>query len=417
MKKINLLWLVFLCCISCKGPNQSNQSKLGGMQLAMDMSGIEAMPVDESNAQNITVKEDGKWDTDLLVKDIQYIPLETRDDVLIGQVDKLIFEGGRFYIMDKHQTKSVFVFGEDGRHIHTISAIGRGPQEYSDIDYIEVDSCNNELVITDMRGQSMLFFDLDGKFKERKSIGVRFDDIVKIAKDNYVMYSGSTYNGHIPEIEYSNIIIGNPGGEIKYKGLEQTKFYHELINKIGKGISHIHKFGDKVLFCPPAANSVYEITPSKVILRYNFIFPKGTPSLYESYGAEDFRKKVAENDTWFFLGNRFSETKEHIITSVEHGIGTRMFFFNKLTGEGFTPGSGIVSGTGRTMRMLEPKYSDSDYFYDVKTFYDIKDDQEFAEERGYKNWKLPEILEGIKESDNPVIVRYNLNSPFEKARL
>src|SRR6056300_205469 len=68
--------------------------------------------------------------SDINIKDIDYIPLETNDASLFGNIHKLIVSDSCVYIIDYQQT--ILKFGTDGSFINRISKQGRGPEEYGD---------------------------------------------------------------------------------------------------------------------------------------------------------------------------------------------------------------------------------------------------------------------------------------------
>lgn len=78
MKKNLLLLFLFLCALSCKSPEESY-----------------TMPVyDESSFQVVTIKpgefDDKYSDIYKYVDSIEFVPLETNDELLIGNIEKLI---------------------------------------------------------------------------------------------------------------------------------------------------------------------------------------------------------------------------------------------------------------------------------------------------------------------------------------
>lgn len=88
------------------------------------------------------------------IKTIQYIPLETNDSSLIGEVSKIICRNHRFYILDKRQNQ-VLVFGEKGDFITSIHRVGNGPDEYV-MDYdMDIDSMGR-IYIADVSQQCIV---------------------------------------------------------------------------------------------------------------------------------------------------------------------------------------------------------------------------------------------------------------------
>lgn len=73
---------------------------------------------------------------------VEYIPLETNDDCLLGAIDEIIYRDGTYFVLDEEQNK-VFLFGEDGSHLFTLDRVGRGPDEYMNIRSMDVDRQGN----------------------------------------------------------------------------------------------------------------------------------------------------------------------------------------------------------------------------------------------------------------------------------
>lgn len=59
---------------------------------------------------------------------IGFVKLETRDDALIGRIDRIIAVDNKYVILDGSISKAVFVF--DGKVLNRIGRNGRGPREY-----------------------------------------------------------------------------------------------------------------------------------------------------------------------------------------------------------------------------------------------------------------------------------------------
>ena len=63
------------------------------------------------------------------VDTIELIPLETTEDNLIGEITRVIFNNGKYYIRSTNgmQNPKLFVFNENGKYIQKISKQGVGP--------------------------------------------------------------------------------------------------------------------------------------------------------------------------------------------------------------------------------------------------------------------------------------------------
>lgn len=74
-----------------------------------------------------------KW-----VKGIEYIPLETRQECLVGgDIQDVVFHDDKFYIMSDR--KRVQCFDRDGKFLFNVGYEGRGPGEYSSLGNITID--------------------------------------------------------------------------------------------------------------------------------------------------------------------------------------------------------------------------------------------------------------------------------------
>lgn len=72
------------------------------------------------------------------VKGVEYIPLETRQECLVGgDIQDVVFHDDKFYIMSDR--KRVQCFDRDGKFLFNVGYEGRGPGEYSSLGNITID--------------------------------------------------------------------------------------------------------------------------------------------------------------------------------------------------------------------------------------------------------------------------------------
>jgi hypothetical protein len=96
----------------------------------------------DSNAEHIiyfdTKKSVEKYDTkDLTDGTFGIIPLETTDDCLIANIDKIEIKDERIYVMDQ-LAQSVYIFDMNGKYLNKIHKRGQGPGEYTNLSYMTV---------------------------------------------------------------------------------------------------------------------------------------------------------------------------------------------------------------------------------------------------------------------------------------
>ena len=98
---------------------------------------------------------------------IQYIPLETKSECLIGYMDIVSFDNE--VIIRSHGNNSIYRFTDQGKFINKIGNHGRGPAEYQD--YSDVRLFNDTVFVSSLFTGSVITYTLNGKFLKRYELG------------------------------------------------------------------------------------------------------------------------------------------------------------------------------------------------------------------------------------------------------
>ena len=96
-------------------------------------------------------------------KNIELIPLETNNDVLIGSIRKCLIHQDNFYIFDGQQN-ILWIFDETGKYVSKINKRGQGPGEYSLIYDMIINSFTGNVDLLSPFG-SIYSYDLSGNHK------------------------------------------------------------------------------------------------------------------------------------------------------------------------------------------------------------------------------------------------------------
>ncbi|MGL6179374.1 MAG: 6-bladed beta-propeller [Tannerellaceae bacterium] len=150
------------------------------------------------------------------VESIEYIPLETTDDCVIG--DRIMFDTDETHIIVRDQyCKTVYLFDRKGRFIRTIGRLGQGPEEYIDIRNLFLDS-GNVIVISKNKAS---FFDKQGKFV--KAIALPIDEKSVVASyDNKFLRMVPSY--YFRDSTFNVYSINNDKGEILKEAVRSVAF-------------------------------------------------------------------------------------------------------------------------------------------------------------------------------------------------
>lgn len=232
--------------------------------------------IDESNCEIIQVK--GKnlkndWKYSELFDKVSYIPLETRDECLIGGIDKLKYLGDRFYISDR-KTKSVFVFDAQGKFLWKIHSPGRGPQEYNRIIDLDVNEKNKQLYLYANYPQKIMLYDSCGKFISELPVGINANSIA-IQDDRLILHAANLANHIEGQMQNPQILIFSLA-ENSLTNYElplnlKNNDYACLIYQYGEAFQHL----DKELLCfMPLDNKIYSIRNNKISSKYKIDFGK-----------------------------------------------------------------------------------------------------------------------------------------------
>ena len=344
-----------------------------------------------------------------LFKSVKCIPLETNDEVLVGDVDKVLVYQNNIYVLDCVDAKGLFVFDKEGRFIRKIGRMGGGPGEYTAIYDFTIDTDNNKIILFD--GLRLLFFNAsNGQFE--RTIVIKNSATMSVAQYvNNMLYTDlHEFGPNKTTFMLQSINLSN--GEIIGKFLDATiynKGWNELVSFDEKCI--INTLDSPYLFRQLFMDTIFSLTPQG-ISPYLVIESKDFVS------DKDLEKPFEEDPQYYFR----LDDKDKIYRIFNYIITSDLIYFQFHKGrKGF---SGTYNLTSKKTHIFEITINDLLYtegpyhtfkyvFYDNSGVYECINNGRslsrilyaFQEDRILSD-DVKNKLGNLPEDTNPVILYY-----------
>lgn len=348
---------------------------------------------------------------DLLVSehaDVEYIRLETTDEVLLDGIASLYLSvTDRFIVTNNMKEGRIFVFDRQGKHLHNFMRKGQSGEEFVFANRVRVDDKAEEIFVLDTRNK-VLVYTLDGKFKRVLDIpkGMKADDLWNY--DDEWLLSYDSYNldrENQPCAEQPFFLLSKKDGSVKHievnaKDRIGPRIYFEKNGQkavMSVSFNYIYKNGDEFVLGELGNDTVFMLKQGNV-----------SPLLVRTPGskAKEVRSMMSAP---LKLGDYIGVAEAPKKLELENTkFATKDVFLNLKTGEGCILGLkddvNFVEPTGirhSNERVEAPKnhilwMPDTDRLFQWK-------------EEGKLKGKLAEMLEGMSEDDNPILIIYKFH--------
>jgi hypothetical protein len=365
---------------------------------------------DNIMANNIIYFDSGKSIDKFDMKDItdttfQIIPLETTDDCLIANIDKLEMRNNHIYVMDR-LAQSVYMFDMTGKYLNKIDSRGQGPEEYAFLSNMTVTD-NSVIVIDHITGKQLEYSVPDLKFIREERI------FEKILAEELFTVAGTIY--------YVNDYSDDAGKfrlfSRKTDAKDFTKYMPCEEFSLGQGID-----GTKYAITGNEASLIYSGSDTIYRIRENKIFPEYVVKFKDKIVEDIFSdnlagrvegiKSIYESDKYLFIEISMTTKKNTFLGPGNYGIYTCLY--NK------SDHTTIIYPWVCNSIFDDNIFFSLNFIIDNKIIFWIEAHmfikRSFSEEqlskqplknKAYEN-RLRSVLANLKEDDNPVLTIYNL---------
>lgn len=401
MKKILFLISIFLY-LGCteKKEHKSNFSAEQIEQLGL--SDVKPLNILDKNKLTLNLNDflnESKIMVDELVDSIKFIPLQTTEESLIAEVNKLICTEHYYFVLDSDIGKNVFIFSSEGAFIKRIPT-GQGPEEIYNPGDIAIDEEQNHLIVYNRKGLS--YYDYQGNFIKRKLLPFNFKNF-RVIPNGFLFIVVPNQNNHLGELSKMQVLITDRNFRIISAGF--PFHYSENLNY---GITdYTSSFMKETNFSFKFSNKIYQYVDSLNIQEeYQLNFSsKELPNEYLKMNTKELFDTLKNNDFYYFMGNFVTnDTHEYFALYNRYNkMKYQTFFFrNKRSGE-------LTGGNKISLNDDIPFFSFPITSY-KNTFIGAISSQAInyylSENKGkYKNNAL---FDQIDSDANPILVKYIL---------
>lgn len=256
---------------------------------------------DKYNVQNIKIPFEKTNDTIRLskyFKNIEFLPLETKNNCMIGEISKVKISQNYIYILDR-VGNSLLVFNTNGKFEKKISSIGAGPDEY--VKLMDFDVEDGNIFLLDMLSKKVLHYN-DFKFINSSKINFLATEICIIP--NGLLFKNLSFSAM-----YDRFITTTLDLKIKTKLLSvfNTKTNSTKYNWLSN--TTFAKNKSEIYFSPTYNDSIFELDNKDFTIKETKVFDFGTKKLPKNdninnynMGDLDFKYIVLNS---FFINNTF----------------------------------------------------------------------------------------------------------------
>jgi len=171
-KQIYILTIILSIFASCSNSEDNNKSVL-----------LEGLLVPQENEPNLGT---------LFTENLTITHLETTDESLIGQIDKIIKFKGHYYICSS-RGRHIHRFNDEGKFISSLNNPGEGPEEYLRIEDFDVYEVNGEIEVWISDNVSLKIYDAsDFSFKYKIPYPFMIHKFKRIDDSHILLVTGNS---------------------------------------------------------------------------------------------------------------------------------------------------------------------------------------------------------------------------------
>ena len=333
--------------------------------------------------------------------DVEYIPLETKDEFVTQGVVMAI---GSKYIIVKNWTREgdIYVFDrKTGKAIRKINKLGKGPEEYSHLTDIVLDEENNELFINSFSTKKILVYDLFGNFKRsfNHAEDTRYTDVFNYDTDNLICYNELMIykDGQNRGNDSFHMIVSKQDGSvtrnfsIPFDVIKTPFIVGEGGRTVASFVSPIIPFHDSWLLVETSSDTVYDYIPKEdKLIPFLVKSPTANPVIFLTMGTI--------TDRYCFM----TTVKKEFDFTIRRGFINSNLMYDKQEGAVFEPAifNGDYVKKQKVDMTSHPVNSDEIAAFQTIDAYKLVEAFKNNELTG----RLKEIAAELDEESNPVIM-------------
>lgn len=247
--------------------------------------------------------------------------LEQTENSLIGEISKVVVSDDRIYILDQYNSHAIFCFTKNGKFINSYRKLGRGPEEYVEIN--DIDYYNNKIYIS-VSPFRILILDKNLNFQEAIIIEE---------------FKNRSLNSSIIAMNNDTIIISDSELPYKYNfySINEKRFISHQSPALGQGYGYrrppIVKSISNQLFVTERYNdTIFIIEKNKVIPKYfiNYEKPASIKEKNELINRSVYDISPTKYHNRMSRNHLFFESNNYFYFSFFYNRNVHFYFRNKL---------------------------------------------------------------------------------------
>jgi hypothetical protein len=231
----------------------------------VDSSEMKTLRIDPSTARGASASQ--------IFDEVKYIPLETTKESLFGSISQLKVTTD-YYIIYDYDTKAILIFDKQGKYKTKINGtkIEKDPDNKNSQDFygFSLVTENDQQVIQLKSGKYNFYFDLNAKLI-RKVKGEKYVSNEKFSDGTVVDYS-YTEKKDKDSTNYEISLVKDTKKVASYFPYSMEKYKTDEFYSGGESITN-YGVPDELFFIRAYEYNIYKLTPKKLLLAYNIIFP------------------------------------------------------------------------------------------------------------------------------------------------
>lgn len=325
-----------------------------------------------------------------IVNNVRAVVLEETEHSIIGHIDKMMYDRGRFYILDRKMNKGIYVFNSEGSFLFNIGRVGRGHGEYIEpTDFVIADTL---VLVLDEFGKKFVRYGLDGTYRGQNRLNAVFTNIACTENGRLIMAKAGDNSNQNELRDYELFQIDIEGNILR-------KYYKNEYSMNFSAGNELVAFGDKIYYARALRPGVCEVDTSGFRMKYAFDFGnKNLPLDYERQSSGDYPRflKRFESGYVYYTGS-FIETSRYVGFAVHDGDKMNFYqVYDKDTGKSIIKPVGLLVDKGKIVR-------ESLMYSSLNSTVDVKDDMVISVVSPKRAFEAGFVTAGDSES-NPVLL-------------